>query len=93
MDEEGRDLILAGDWNAYPRTPKQGKGKERKSSCNLDLSTLFRRGRKDSENNSGPEKMVLREKGLVKKRIMGWDETNSFQFSLNLNSDEQQQSG
>lgn len=93
MEEEGRDLIFSGDLSAYSRTPKQGKGKERKGSCNLDLTTLFRRGRKDSENNSGPEKMVRREAGLVKKRSMGWDENNNFQFSLNLNSDDQQQPG
>lgn len=90
MEEEGRDLIFSGDLNTYSRTPKQGKAKERKGSCNLDLTTLFRRGRKDSENNSGPEKKVVREVGLGKKRSMGWDETNNFQFSLNLNSEEQQ---
>jgi hypothetical protein len=46
--------MFSGDLNDYSRTPKHGKPKERKGSCNLDLATLFRRGRKDSENNSGP---------------------------------------
>jgi len=45
MEEERRDLIFSGN---FTRTPKQGKPKERKGSCNLDLATFFRRGRKDS---------------------------------------------
>jgi hypothetical protein len=80
--------LLSNNLNGYVRTPKNGpKGKERKGSCNLDLTTFFKKGRKDSENNSGPEKMLKREGALVKKRSMGWDENNNFQFSNNLNSD------
>lgn len=63
-------------------------GKERKGSCNLELATFFRKGRKDSENNSGPEKVVRRDVKLVKKASNGWDENNNFQFSTNQPSDE-----
>jgi hypothetical protein len=76
-EQEKEDLFLSGNLNKYAKSPKNGyKLKERKASCNIEVPTFLKWGRKNSENNS--EKKGVKDPGMVKKKSMGWVEDNNF---------------
>lgn len=75
------DPLSEDNMKNYLACPDQPRQKERKTSCNIEFTPSFMKGRKNSDKGRKDSERELKDMGalcesrnrLVKKKSLGWD--------------------